>query len=147
MRKEKGKYLIAIKIIFLVFIGFASGFVIAGAVFAFVTLLGVINRLASRTQTARHIVAYENFIIAGGTIGNYYSVFQPPLPIGRLGMAIFGLFSGIFIGCQAMALAETLKVIPIFTMRLKIQFGIPYFVLALALGKSIGALIQLYIWK
>lgn len=139
--------MIGFKIFLLILIGFAGGLIIAGAVFAFITLLGVINRLASRTQTASYISAYERAVIVGGTVGNLCSIYQPHIPVGRFGMVFFGLFSGIFIGCQAMAIAETLKVIPTFSMRLKIQYGIPYMVLAIALGKSIGSFIQLCIWK
>ena len=55
-----------INAIFLSFIGLASGFVVAAGIFAFITMLGIIPRLAQRTGTADHIYGYEWMIILGG---------------------------------------------------------------------------------
>lgn len=128
-------------------IGFAGGIVVSAGVFAFITLLGVVNRLASKTNTASHIVLYENMIILGGILGNTWIVYQFPLPIGHVGLLLYGLFGGIFIGCQAMALAEVLKVIPVFAKRAKIKYGMPYVVASIAIGKAVGAFLQLYVWR
>ena len=127
--------------------GFAGGLVVAAGVFAFITLLGVINRLASKTSTAKHIVIYENMVILGGVLGNTWLVYQWDIPFGMIGLVLFGLFSGMFIGCQAMALAEVLDVIPVFAKRIKIKYGMPYIVASIAIGKAVGAFFQLYVWK
>ena len=127
--------------------GFAGGLVVAAGVFAFITLLGVINRLASKTSTAKHIVIYENMVILGGILGNTWFVYQWDIPFGMIGLVLFGLFSGMFIGCQAMALAEVLDVIPVFAKRVKIKYGMPYIVASIAIGKAVGAFFQLYVWK
>ena len=100
-----------INAIFLSFIGLASGFVVAAGIFAFITMLGIIPRLAQRTGTADHIYGYEWMIILGGTAGNILNLFVTHLPVGMIGIPIYGLFSGIFVGCLAMALAENLRVI------------------------------------
>ena len=50
----------------LILIGLASGFAVASGIFAFITMLGIIPRLAARTKTANHVVWYETMIIAGG---------------------------------------------------------------------------------
>lgn len=121
--------------------------VVAAGVFSFITLLGVVNRLASKTSTAKHIVLYENMVILGGILGNTWFVYQWDLPFGVIGLILYGLFSGIFIGCQAMALAEVLDVIPVFAKRIKIKYGMPYIVVSIAIGKAVGAFFQLYIWK
>lgn len=131
----------------LAIIGFAGGMVVAAGVFSFITLLGVVNRLASKTSTAKHIVLYENMVILGGILGNTWFVYQWDLPFGVIGLILYGLFSGIFIGCQAMALAEVLDVIPVFAKRIKIKYGMPYIVVSIAIGKAVGAFFQLYIWK
>lgn len=131
----------------LVISGFAGGMVVAAGVFAFITLLGVINRLASKTSTAKHIVIYENMVILGGILGNTWIVYQWDIPFGMVGLILFGLFSGMFIGCQAMALAEVLDVIPVFAKRVKIKYGMPYIVASIAIGKAVGAFFQLYVWK
>ena len=127
--------------------GFAGGLVVAAGVFAFITLLGVVNRLASKTSTAKHIIIYENMVILGGILGNTWFVYQWDIPFGTIGLILFGLFSGMFIGCQAMALAEILDVIPVFAKRVKIRYGMPYIVATIATGKAVGAFFQLYVWK
>ena len=127
--------------------GFAGGLVVAAGVFAFITLLGVVNRLASKTSTAKHIIIYENMVILGGILGNTWFVYQWDIPFGTIGLILFGLFSGMFIGCQAMALAEILNVIPVFAKRVKIKYGMPYIVATIAVGKAVGAFFQLYVWK
>lgn len=131
----------------LAIIGFAGGLIVAAGVFAFITLLGVLNRLASKTNTAKHILLYENMVILGGILGNTWFIYQWDIPFGIIGLILFGLFSGIFVGCQAMALAEVLDVIPIFAKRIKIKYGMPYIVASIAIGKAVGAFFQLYVWK
>ena len=54
---------------------------------------------------------------------------------------MLGIFSGIFVGCWAMALADILNVFPIFIRRLKIVKTIPYIIMGLSLGKTAGALL------
>lgn len=127
--------------------GFAGGVVVAAGVFSFITLLGVVNRLASKTSTAKHIVIYENMVILGGILGNTWFIYQWDIPFGIIGLVLYGLFSGMFIGCQAMALAEVLDVIPVFSKRIKIKYGMPYIVASIAIGKAVGAFFQLYVWK
>lgn len=62
----------------LILIGLASGFAVASGIFAFITMLGIIPRLAARTKTANHVVWYETMIIAGGALGNIWIVFEIP---------------------------------------------------------------------
>lgn len=81
-----------INAIFLSFIGLASGFVVAAGIFAFITMLGIIPRLAQRTGTADHIYGYEWMIILGGTAGNILNLFVTHLPVGMIGLPIYGLF-------------------------------------------------------
>lgn len=132
-----------IKNLFLALIGLAGGTVIAGGVFAFVTMLGVIPRLASRTGTAKYMLLYEDCIMLGGILGNLIGIFQFRVPVGSLGLTLFGIFAGVFVGCLAMALAETLNVFPIFTKRIRLKKGIAFVVLATAIGKALGAFYQL----
>ena len=55
------------------------------------------------------------------------------------------MFAGVFVGCLAMALAEVLKVIPIFAMRVKLTCGMPFVVAAIAIGKGVGSFLQLFV--
>lgn len=128
----------------LIIIGLAGGIVVSGGVFAFITILGIVPRIAARTGSAAMIYHYETCIILGGTFGNVLSIFRFHLPVGQIGMGIFGIFAGIFVGCLSMALAETLKVIPVFVQRTKIINGMPVIILFMALGKGIGSFLQLY---
>lgn len=131
------------KQILLGIIGLSSGVVIAGGLFALIVELGVIADFADRTHTADKILLYEDCAALGGVVGNLLSVFRPQM--GYLGflLPIFGLLSGIFVGCWAMALAEVLNVFPIFIRRLKIVRYSVIFILSMALGRGLGALVYL----
>lgn len=134
-----------IKYVLLFLIGLSGGFIVSGGVFAFITLLQLIPRLATRTGTAKYITLYEDYFIAGGIAGAFVSIFEWMLPIGYIGLGAIGVFSGIFVGCQALALAEVLNVIPVFANRIKLTVGIPFVVVSLAIGKALGAFYQLVV--
>ncbi len=131
--------------IILCFLGLSFGLTVSAGIFAFITMLDVIPRLAHRTGTAVHLYAYENAIILGGTVGNILTLFVYHLPAAYVGLGIFGVFSGVFVGCLAMALAESLRVMPIFARRLKLKEGLPIILLAIAFGKFFGTVFQ-YFW-
>jgi len=130
--------------IVLAVIGFSGGVAVAGGVFAFISILGIIPRMADRLGLASHIYQMETVIAAGGITGCIISIFQIHLAIGMLGLVIIGLFAGAFVGSLAMALAETLKVIPVLCQRTSLKFGFPVLITALGLGKALGSLFQLY---
>ena len=56
---------------------------------------------------------------------------------------MFGGFSGMFVGCLAMALAEILNVVPIFANRIQLKKGMVYVIQSIALGKAVGAFMQM----
>jgi len=128
----------------LILIGFGSGLVISGAVFAFITAIGIVPRLAQKTQTQDHIKLYESAIVVGGIFGTMAGIFNLYIPIGIL-VAVLGLSIGIFYGVLAMSLAEVLNVIPILTRRGHVQKGMFFFVLSIAFGKLMGALIYAFV--
>ncbi len=132
------------KQILLGLIGFAGGISVAGGVFAFVSILEMLPRLASRLHMAKRVYHLENCIFLGGTTGAVITVFDISLPFGSALLAVFGIFTGIYVGCLAMALAETLKVIPVLVQRVKLVTGLPFLILALALGKALACFYQLY---
>ena len=84
--------------VFLGFLGLSFGLTVSAGIFAFITMLDVIPRLTHRTGTAVHLYGYENTIILGGTLGNIMFLFVRNFPVSYVGLAVFGLFSGIFIG-------------------------------------------------
>ena len=69
------------------------------------------------------------------------SVFQIHISGGMWLLPIFGLLTGVFVGCWAMALAEILNVFPIFVRRLKIVRYVSVFIVSMAVGKGLGAVL------
>lgn len=131
--------------ILLAFIGFSSGAAVAAGVFSLITILGIIPRLCDRLGLASHTYLSETLIAIGGTLGSLLTVYQFPIPWGNCFLAVFGIYAGIYIGSLTMALAESLKVIPILCQRTNFKIGIAVIVTAIALGKGFGSLYQLYL--
>jgi len=134
-----------LKQILCIIIGFGSGLVISCAVFAFITAVGVLPRIAQKTNTKQFIKYYEEVLLVGGVIGGISAFYDIYLPIGKIGVVIYSLGMGIFFGCLAASLAEVLNVIPILSRRARVQQGLFFFIMALAIGKLAGALMYFYI--
>ena len=136
-----------IKEIILAVIGLSAGLIVAGGLFAFIASLGVVSDIADRTHTGKYILLYEDMTSLGGIIGNLVWLYRDVINIngaigevaGELLLSVFGMFGGIFTGCWAISLAETLNVFPIFIRRVKLVRGIPYIILSIAIGKGIGS--------
>ena len=136
--------MIAIKYTILGFFGLCSGFAVAAGVFAFITMLGVVPRLASRTRTGKYTKIYETIIVVAGGAANVAYIYSLPIRISVIGLGAYGLFAGAYVGCLAMALAEILRVLPIFIQRLKLVVGLPIMILVIGLGKAFGVIIQYF---
>ncbi|MBQ8799530.1 MAG: stage V sporulation protein AB [Lachnospiraceae bacterium] len=119
--------------------GLSFGAAVAAGLFAFITTVGVVTRLAAGTKTAKYIKLYETVAIFGVTLANGIDLFQWEIFGGVIVRCLCGLFFGVFIGCLAAALAEVVNVFPVMTRRIKLKAGMPYLVLAFALGKGFGA--------
>ena len=149
------KYLITI----LAFFGF--GLLSSGGVFTVFVTVGLVPRFADKTHTAQKVILYENCIVAGAILGCLLSVypdvvmqFGGPVALeqipewelwGNLLLTIFGIFAGMFVGCFAIAIAEMINTIPIFTRRISLGKGAGIVLLCLALGKTIGSLVYFYL--
>lgn len=160
-------------------IGFSGGILVAAGLFALITSLGIITRLAQVSHSAYLLIFYENVVIAGTILGNvlwlYMSItgnesmsdvgagILTAMNRGILGVVgkmlsqtiwcavfsntcdiIFGLLSGIYVGCMIGAIAEILDAFPIFFRRLSIEHAGSLIVIVLALGKVIGVLLQYF---
>ncbi|NLZ80970.1 MAG: stage V sporulation protein AB [Clostridiales bacterium] len=132
------------KQILMALIGFSSGLVVAGGVFALIASIGIVTRLAGKTHTGKYVKIYEDCITVGGTLGNLIYIYYFRIPVGIVGCVIFGLFSGIFVGVLALSLAEAVNVSAVFTRRIRLSKGIAYVVTGVAIGKLVGAFMQLY---
>ncbi len=133
--------MLIIKYILLAIIGFASGAVISGAIFAFISMIGVVPRLAARTKTVRYVKLYEDMIMVGGIFGSLHEFYKFTMFGNNFLIAVIGFAEGIFVGCLAVSLAEVIDVIPIFSRRARVKEGISFFILAIAVGKTIGSLL------
>lgn len=127
--------------VFLGIIGGSAGLAVAGGLFAFIVELGVVADFADRTHTAEHILLYEDSVALGGIFGNLMSCFQIVIPYGGVLLPIAGILSGIFVGCWSMALAEILNVFPIFIRRVKLVRYVKWFIVGIAAGKGMGAVL------
>lgn len=125
----------------LICIGLSSGIIISGAVFAFITTLGIVQRLAKKTSTDRFVKLYEEAIIFGGITGTSVGLINYYLPIGNFLVGVLSFCIGIFYGCLAMSLAEVLNVIPILIRRGCVESGLYFFIFAIAFGKLVGSLL------
>lgn len=126
-------------------ISFSFGIATAAGVFAFIVIIGIVPRLAQKSNTQKYIILYENFIILGGVFGTLPWVYNFQIRIGIIGSIVAGLCAGIFVGCLAVSLAEILDVIPIMSRRIKLKTGLCCFVISIAVGKMLGALIYFFI--
>lgn len=126
-------------------LGLSAGMGTAAGLFSFIIGLGVVSDFADRTHTGDYILWYEDMIALGGILGNLFWVYQVHVPGGKWLLAVFGVFSGIFVGCWSMALAEVLNIFPIFIRRVKLLRCIPFLILGMALGKGIGSLVYFYL--
>ena len=129
-----------LKQVILVIISFSSGVVIAGGVFAFIAMIGIVPRMAQKTNTEGYIMFYENAIIYGGIFGSLLMMFNFYLPIGYLS-AVPALAIGVFIGAIAVSIAEILDVVPVFMRRASLKTGLGIFITSIALGKLFGSMV------
>ncbi len=132
-----------IKTIAYCFFCICAGSAVSAGFVAFITMLGIFDKLAEQMKSGKGVHRIEALIIAGVTIGNAAYLFGLRIPIGLAGFSIFNLFGGIFIGCLAGALAETLQVMPILSRRLGVRTWLPYVIAAAAIGKALGCAWQI----
>lgn len=144
--------------VFLAVFGAGYGLLAAAGVFTVLAAVGLVPRFAGKTHTGSQVILYEEAVIFGTIFGGLLSIFfrylRPgawlqqrfPGQIPALWMAgdvfqgIFGIFSGMFIGCLALAIAEMLDSIPVFARRISFRHGIGIAILGVALGKLCGSL-------
>lgn len=148
--------------IFLAVFGTSFGLLAAAGVFTVLVAVGIVPRFAGKTHTAGHVLLYEDMVIWGTVVGCIVSIFERYLHIGtrlfQMGVplsvvqvggnfvtGIIGLFSGMFIGCLALAIAEMLDSIPIFTRRIGFRHGLGIAICAMAAGKLAGSLMYFYL--
>lgn len=144
---------------FLSILGASYGLLSAAGVFTVLVAVGLVPRFAGKTHTAGYAVLYEEMVIFGTLTGSLLSIFarycqfgawwQERFPhymglwqgIGIFSQLVYGLFAGMFVGCLALAIAEMLDSIPIFTRRISFRHGIGLAILSMAAGKLCGSIL------
>ncbi|MEZ3428179.1 MAG: stage V sporulation protein AB [Lachnospiraceae bacterium] len=147
----------SLKLLFLILFGGSFGLLASAGVFTVLVAVGLIPRFAGKSHTAGQIILYEEMVILGTVAGGLVSVFErychfgewfvsrgisqaAVQAVGTTVVTFFGLFAGMFIGCLALAIAEMLDSIPIFSRRAGFRHGLGVAVCAMAAGKLCGSL-------
>ena len=125
-------------------VGFGGGMIAAGGMVALLIGLGITPRFAGITHTADRILLYEDFTMLGAVVGNVLQLYEPSLAVGKIGLAVYGLGAGMFLGAWILALAEMVDVFPIAIRRLKIKVGVPLIIVTVAAAKICGSLLYFY---
>lgn len=124
----------------LALIGLCGGLLVAGGLFAFLALVGVVTRLAAGTATAKCLLFYEDMALLGCAVGNLLFLYQFGLPFGNVLLGLYGLGAGVFTGCLAAALAEVVNMMPVLSERVNLKKGMTGIMTMFALGKLAGSL-------
>lgn len=128
----------------LIITGLSGGMITSAGIVALINVVDTVPRLAARTNTASRMHTYETSIILGGTLGNLQNMYMEKINLGRILISayssVFAVFSGIFVGCLIMALAETLQIMPIYIKRVKLKIGMAFMVICFSLGKFFGSM-------
>lgn len=125
-------------------LGFGGGMIAAGGMVALLIGLGITPRFAGITHTADRIMLYEDMTMLGAVCGCLVQLYELIIPAGYWGLAVFGIFSGIYLGGWILALAEMVDVFPITIRRLKLTMGVRTLIVTIAIAKSLGSLIYFY---
>ena len=133
-----------IRYVVIILFGLSGGVIVAGGMFTALFTVGLIPRFAGKTHTGSYVMIYETAVIFGTILGNIVSMYHTSLPFGNVTMAFYGLFSGIFVGCLALAIAEAFNGIPIFARRINFRRGLGIGILALAFGKFVGNMLYFF---
>lgn len=147
---------------FLGICGLSFGLLASAGVFTVLVSVGLIPRFAGKMHVAKKVFVLEEAVVFGTLTGGFFSVFSRYGEIGKFVLErqifgaetagiwnligngfliIWGFFAGIFVGCLALAIAEMLDSIPIFSRRIGFRHGIGVAIAATALGKMVGSLI------
>lgn len=155
--REKQSMWNSLKILLLILFGGSFGLLASAGVFTVLVAVGLIPRFADKSHTAGKIILYEEMVVLGTVAGGLVSVFERYCHFGErlisagvsqtavqnagtVFVTIFGIFAGMFIGCLALAIAEMLDSIPIFSRRAGFRHGLGIAVCAMAAGKLCGSL-------
>ena len=117
----------------------AEGLAVGAGLAALVVVLAIGVRLAAASGTLRYAGAYQWALVAGAAVGAADQAWPIRLHGGALLATALGFGMGLFVGMVAAALAETASALPVGARRLGLLPYLPRLVVAVALGKALGA--------
>ena len=142
--------------------GLSFGLLSSAGVFTVLASVGLIPRFVGKMHVAKKVFALEEAVIFGTISGGLISVFDSHMNVGEwilsnrllgaeteliwqyfavLFLLFGGFFAGMFVGCLALAIAEMLDSIPIFSRRIGFRHGLGVAISGAALGKLAGSLL------
>ncbi len=129
-------------------VAFLAGVGVSAGTFAFILVIGVVPRIMGRMEI-KDVVLIENVIVLGVVLGNisstfevivYNSNFQYMDVLGHAVMILYGISTGVFVGCISVALAEILHTFPILFRRFNLNKGLKLVIFSMAIGKVVGCI-------
>ena len=90
MQGGKGKKQMWIRSFFLIFYGLCAGGLIAASFLAFLSMLGVIPRLAGLTKSMKNARMYESFVALGGILGTLVFLYRWQIKAGYPLLVLYG---------------------------------------------------------
>lgn len=129
-------------------VAFLAGVGVSAGTFAFILVIGVVPRIMGRMEI-KDVVLIENVIVLGVILGNisstfevivYNSNFQYMDVLGHAVMILYGISTGVFVGCISVALAEILHTFPILFRRFNLNKGLKLVIFSMAIGKVVGCI-------
>jgi len=126
--------------IILLFLGFAGGLLVGCGFVAFLTVLGIVPRLAQLSKTYKKIYLYEWSIVLGTIFGDLVGLWDSIFNLPSFFLIPIGLFCGTFVGMLAAGLTEVINVIPILTKRIGVDGHLIIVLMAIVFGKVFGSL-------
>lgn len=134
--------MVTIKILFVIVLSFSGGLAVGSGFVAFLTVLGIIPRLAQLSRTNKMVVFYQWSVVFGAVFGALVSLDDLYFSLTPYLLIPIGAFCGIFVGMLAAALTEILNVFPILAKRIGVEDNIVLLMMAFVIGKIIGSLFQ-----
>ncbi|WP_373230430.1 stage V sporulation protein AB [Cohnella sp.] len=125
--------------------GLAGGFVVGSAFVALLIVLDLIPRLVQLTRAYRRSSVFESGILSGALYWSCSDLFNWSFRLPVHLLLLPAIFQGLFVGMFAAALTEVLNVIPILSKRLKLMPYLFSLLMAMALGKVTGSLVD-WLW-
>lgn len=127
---------------FLILFGVSSGIMVGAGVVALLILIGIIPRMAQVSKTKEYINVYECLLVVGTLLGGFISIQSIHFNLGKIGVVVFGLAYGVFVGFLSSGLTEVLDYIPVVSRRLKIPtMYLKYIIISMLIGKVVGSFI------